>query len=342
VKTSNGIYITTNADLQNYRTRIPAIARNFFPAVEIVITPENLPFEIGFDSSACPRPYDQYGKIDERTAKDIGKELKRNGMVIAQVHSPSDFEMEGFNEALFKSLFYFCSVLRNESDLRQLSFNYHAIGVSPDSAGGGSYGEKRRNAHRQLEDLARSIYQVNGGCGSPCDLLLAENNGIGENHEPPARCNRSKLKITDLLPEDFLGREGIHGNTFDFSHGWRVTECFAQGIRYPNLDWCEEQYGKLPPSATDFSAFISRIAPLTRWVHVAGESDAVSHQRLHLDDKENAIDYGRYVGVFKEHMDTESDIGVTIETIDSPTNAGFERMTGYLKRLNELFNGSGG
>lgn len=338
-------YVTTNADLQNYETRIPAIKQYFSPAVEIAIFPENLPFKVGFDSKTCPRPHAEYSRMDGRLASDLGKVMKQSGIEIAQVHAPTGIRLGNANELLFKTLFGFCRTLRDASGLRQLSFNSHGFWMDIDSVDGDTYAEKRVNMHKRLGDAAKLAYRINLDDRSPCNPLLAENNGIGEDNEPPERCDPSMLKVTDLLPEDMMGRRFIDGVNFDFSHGWRVTECYRTGVIYPNLQWCRQDYeqrcGNLPPSATDFGTFIRTIAPSSRWVHVAGEKNVMSHKRLHLNDGGNAIDFSRYVSIFKEHADCDADIGVTIETIDSPSQDGFERMTGYYSWLNWLFNGSG-
>ncbi len=339
-------HVTTNVDFQNYMIRLGRIERYFStPAAELIIVPENLPYDLDFDSNACPRMHAHYVRMDDGLAASVGQEMKKNGIKILQVHSPSDFEMNGFNEGLFSFMMRFFGVMRNECDLEQLSFNYHGIGSPIECQEGENYGIKMRNAHKELDGIAGMIHQVNADCGYPFDLLLAENNGIGENSNPPATCNPAKLKITDLLPEDSYGRRGIHGVTFDFAHGFRVAECRRNNVDYPNLAWCGQDYelhsGGLPPSASDFSAYVKAMAPRTRWVHVAGERELVSHQRVHLDDRRNIIDFARYIREFRQHMGVDRDIGVTIETIDSPTPSGFEMMRRYHPWLHELFNGSG-
>jgi hypothetical protein len=330
-------YLTTNADLQNFNTRINAVRQHLeTPCIEIYALPGNLP-GVHSKPPRC-RDYSSFSKLGDGLAKAVGRSLKFNRMGVVQFHYPNNIHDDNrvgsdiCDEANIESAIRFCRVMKEESgDIKWLSFNYHDLCPNRFQAVGETTAEKRESLHQEIKRVAELIRQINERYNSPC-TLLSENNGIGANGSSEALADR-RLKMTDLVPEDYLGRAETHGNTFDISHAWRVIECLHRGPNYENIRWVKEQYGGIPASAESMESFIEDVAPDTGWVHLADERYATRHEGLHIGD--GVIDFESCARWLKEHIG--GDTYVTIELHDSHTDAGFERIVNHdFPRLKKL------
>jgi hypothetical protein len=318
--------LTTNVDLQNYSKRIGEIAGKLRPnAIEVFSLPQNYPNKRLLELPESAYTTEGFPQLSRELAKDLGKKLKENSIKSLQFHYPwqnTIMDMNGHNLALTLEA---VKAAVDASGVKKASVNYHNVTNYPSMLQTGSQsGETRKALHKTLEGQAVLTQMIKNNVAPGYKIDLVVENNPAYSLFIDKKTGHMHVDNTDLVAEDYIDRQGIDGTTLDCSHAWSVIESFKEGDVEPNLEWCERQYGEIPPSAKSMKNYIQKVAPKLKWLHLSDESrkNNYAHCGLHVGDGD--MNLQETLSILNENLTQETP--VTIEMNDGHKPEGFARI----------------
>jgi hypothetical protein len=320
------ISLSANVNLQNYREKIPKIAKLMKPVgIEIYSLPENYPnnyqLKLPDRQEFNNQGKNRFSLLSERLANDIGRVLKQCGIRKLQYHYPWQKMLLNMNGHDLGLTVQFCDIILEKSGAEQMTINYHNVLKYPvPSVVKKLDGEFRNNILKMLEVQTRIAQKIKKQFGSRC-LLIIENNSAAFTECDKSTGEKLFSSNVDFVAEDYINREGVEGTNLDYSHAWNVISCFNGNKKYPHLQWCRRQYGRTPESAGSMENFVRNVASKIKWIHICDELP-YTHSGSHIGD--GKIDFEECARLLNNYL--EEEIVATIEVSDSHTPDGFKRI----------------